>query len=180
MKSFYSESELANLGLKLYGKNVLISRNTQIYSPDKISLGDNVRIDDYCILSGDIILGSNIHIAPYCALYGQGGILMEDYSGLSSRCVIYSASDDYSGDFLAGPVHPQYALNVNYGLVHIKRFVTIGTNSSVMPNVTIEEGSVVGEMSLVNKSLDAWGIYIGIPVKKIKDRSKGLLKFIEK
>ena len=30
-------------------------------------------------------------------------------------------------------------------------------------------------MSLVNKSLDEWGVYAGIPVKKIKERRRGLL-----
>jgi len=32
-------------------------------------------------------------------------------------------------------------------------------------------------MSLINKSLDSWGMYVGIPCKKIKERSKELLKF---
>ena len=32
-------------------------------------------------------------------------------------------------------------------------------------------------MSLVNKSTEPWGIYVGIPAKRIKDRSKDLLKF---
>ena len=61
--SFYNEEELKEIGLKVYGKNVLISRNATIYGADKISIGDNVRIDDFCILSGNISLGSYIHIA---------------------------------------------------------------------------------------------------------------------
>jgi galactoside O-acetyltransferase len=63
--SFYSEIELSKLGLKDYGKNVLISKKCSIYSPEKISIGNNVRIDDFCILSGNIILGSNIHISTF-------------------------------------------------------------------------------------------------------------------
>ena len=30
-------------------------------------------------------------------------------------------------------------------------------------------------MSLVNKSLDEWGMYVGVPCKKIRDRSKRIL-----
>lgn len=45
-----------------------------------------------------------------------------------------------------------------------------------MPNLTIQEGSVVGAMSFVNKTLEPWGIYAGIPVYKLKDRSKRLLE----
>jgi len=74
MNSFYSTKELASLGLKRYGENVLISRKCSIYGAQSIEIGDNVRIDDFCILSGHIILGSNIHISAYVALFG--GVLL--------------------------------------------------------------------------------------------------------
>ena len=44
-----------------------------------------------------------------------------------------------------------------------------------MPGVVIHEGTSVGAMSLVTKSLDSWGVYIGIPCKRIKDRKKTVL-----
>jgi len=178
MTSFYAEDELAELGLKKYGKNVLISRKCSIYSPENISLGDNVRIDDFCILSGDITLGSYIHIAAYCALYGRFGIEIEDYSGLSLRCIILSASDDYSGDYLIGTTKPKGTTNVTGGKVTLRKYVSIAAGSVIFPNITIEEGSAVGAMSLVKKNLGEWGIYAGIPAKKIKDRHKGLLNYI--
>lgn len=43
MTSFLSEEELAGLGLKEYGQNILISRNACFYNSSKISLGSNVR-----------------------------------------------------------------------------------------------------------------------------------------
>ena len=76
--SFYSECELQEIGFLSVGKNVLISRKCSIYSPEKISIGNNVRIDDFCILSGSIKLNSNIHISAYCALYGAKGIELMD------------------------------------------------------------------------------------------------------
>ncbi|MDR0796834.1 MAG: acyltransferase, partial [Tannerella sp.] len=119
MTSFYTGKELEALGLKRYGKNVLISRKCSIYSAEKISIGDNVRIDDFCILSGDITLGSNIHIAAYCALYGAFGIEMEDYTGLSPRCTVFSATDDFSGDYLISPMVDMNKTNVTGGKVLI-------------------------------------------------------------
>jgi galactoside O-acetyltransferase len=178
MTSFYTKKELAELGLKKYGCNVLISRKSSIYSPEKISLGDNVRIDDFCILSGNITIGSYIHISAYCALYGSSGIGMEDYTGLSPRCTIFSASDDFSGDYLIGSMVDKDKTNVTGGKVLIKRYSQIGACSTILPAVIINEGVAVGAMSLVNKNLDEWGIYTGIPVQKIKERSKGLLKLI--
>ena len=60
--SFFSESELKAIGFLKYGKNVLVSRKASIYNPEQMVLGDNIRIDDFCILSGNIKLGSYIHI----------------------------------------------------------------------------------------------------------------------
>ena len=51
MDSFYSRSELEHIGFATIGKNVLLSRKASIYSPAMISIGDNVRIDDFCIVS---------------------------------------------------------------------------------------------------------------------------------
>jgi galactoside O-acetyltransferase len=173
--SFYSEEEIKQIGFKSIGKNVLISKKASFYSPETISIGNNVRIDDFCILSGEISLGSYIHISAYCALYGAYGIYMDDFTGLSPRTTIFSATDDFSGDYLIGPMIDKKYTNVIGGKVYIGKFSQIGANSVVLPNVTIEEGVAIGALSLVNKSLPAWGIYAGIPVKFIKPRNKGLL-----
>ena len=173
---FLTPPQLQELGFKSVGTNVLISDKASIYSPHLISIGSNVRIDDFCILSGEITLGSYIHIAAYSALYGKFGIIMDDYTGLSPRCTIFSASDDFSGNYLISPMVPDEFTNVTGGVVHIMRYSQIGANTVVLPNVTINEGVAVGAMSLVKKSLDEWAIYAGIPSVKIKNRSKGLLK----
>jgi acetyltransferase-like isoleucine patch superfamily enzyme len=175
INSFYSPEEIPKIGLKSYGNNVLISRLARFYSPEKIEIGNNVRIDDYCILSGLIILGSYIHIAAFSALYGKFGIEMEDYTGLSPRCTIFSASDDFSGDFLIGPTINDKLTNVTGGKVLIKKYSALGCNCVVFPNITIGEGVAVGAMSLISKSLEEWRIYAGIPAKYIKQRSKKLL-----
>lgn len=178
--SYYTEEELKNLGLKSYGKNVYISRHAQFYGASRISLGDNIRIDDFCIFCGDIKLGSNIHIAPYCVLYGEYGIELGDYSGLSARVAIYSAIDDFSGEFAIGPMVDASCRGLEKGKVILEDYVQIGVGSNVFPNVTIKNGAVVGAMSLIKHSLDAWGIYAGIPARKIKERSKNMLNLLNK
>ncbi len=178
MTSFYSESELLEIGFKSVGKDVKLSRKASIYSPEKITIGDNVRIDDFCILSGNITLGSNIHISAYVALYGAMGIVMEDYSGISPKSVVYSAMDDFSGDYLIGPIHSENKTNVTGGLVRICRFVQIGTNVVVYPRLTICEGTIIGACSLVNKNCEEWGVYFGVPARRQKERRKGLLNLL--
>lgn len=178
MTSFYEADELLEIGFQHIGKGVQISRKASIYGANVISVGDYVRIDDFCILSGQIELGRNIHIAPYCALFGGSyGIEMEDFSGLSSRVAIYAASDDYSGMYLTNPTIPERYRNVIGGKVVLGRHVIIGTGTSVMPDLHIGEGTAVGSMSLVNKSLAPWGIYAGIPCKRIKERKRDLLNY---
>jgi len=179
MTSYYTENELKSLGLKEYGANVLISRKSSIYSPSLISIGSNVRIDDFSILSGNISIGNNIHIAAFCVLYGANGIVMEDYTGLSARCTIYSAVDSFSGNYLMSPMAPKEFTNVTGGKVIINRYTQIGAGCIIMPSVTINEGVAVGAMSLINKSLEEWSIYVGIPAKKIKGRKRGLLKYVK-
>lgn len=175
MTSFYSEKELRALGFKSVGKNVLLSRKASFYSPETISIGSNVRIDDFCILSGKIILGNNIHISAYCALYGVNEIELKGDCGVSPRSVIFSETDDFSGDYLIGPVYPSALTNVTGGKVTMEHFTQLGANTIVFPNITIKEGAVTGAMTLVNKNLDEWTINTGIPVNRSWPRKRGLL-----
>ena len=175
--SFYSEEELLSMGFKFIGKGCMISRKASLYDVGRMTIGNNVRIDDFCILSGDIILGNNIHISAYVALYGAEGIELEDYTGISARSTIYSAMDDFSGEYLVGPIHPEEYTNVTGGKVTVKAFTQIGSHTLVFPNIIIGEGCVVGACSMVRKNLEPWGIYYGIPVHKAGERRNDLLKY---
>ena len=179
MTSFYTQDELQKLGLCSCGHDVLISRKASFYSPDKIRIGNNVRIDDFCILSGTITIGNYVHISAFSALYGANGIILEGYCGVSPHCILLSATDDFSGDYLVGAQFPTKFTNVTGGLVILKKYTQLATNTIVFPNITIEEGAVTGAMTLVNRNLAPWTINTGIPVNRTRQRKKGLLKIIE-
>ena len=181
METYYSEEELRSLGLKRYGTNVKISRHAIIYRPEELELGSNVRIDDFTTISGRVKLGDYIHIAQSCGLYGaEAGIVMEDFTTLSSHSLIYAVSNDYSGHSLACPMVPdQYRPADISAPVHLEKYALVGCMSVVLPGVTIGEGCSVGAMSLCNKDLDPWGMYVGIPARRIKERSKELLRLEE-
>ncbi len=179
-RSYYSNEELESLGLKSYGSNVLISRKASIYGAKNISIGNNVRIDDFCILSGNITLGNYIHISAYCGLWGgTAGIKICDYSTTSSRTAVYAVSDDYSGNSMTNPTLPSEYRNVTEQPVIINRHVIIGSGCTILPGVNIGEGCALGSMSLVTHSIDPWGIYYGIPCERKKERSRDLLKMEE-
>lgn len=177
---YYDEHELKNAGFRALGKNVRIAKNCVMVGIGNIEIGDNVRIDGFCSVvvpeGGWLRIGRYIHIGSYCLLSAGDGIVLGDFSGLSQGAKIYSRSDDYSGDHLTNPTIPKKFTGVTGGEVTLGRHVIVGSGSVILPKVAIGEGSSVGALSLVSKSLDPWGVYAGRPVRKIKSRSQRLLE----
>lgn len=174
---YYNLDELKEIGFRSFGRNVRISKKASIYGAERITIGDNVRIDDFCFLSageGGITLGNNIHISIYSSIAGQGAVIMEDFSGLSSRVSIYSSSDDYSGVALTNPTVPPEFTNVIHGIVHLKKHVIVGAGTIILPGVVLEEGVAVGALSLVTKSQEEYSIIAGNPARLLKKRKTNL------
>lgn len=177
--SFYSQSELEALGLARVGKDVLLSRKASIYGAARIEIGDNTRIDDFCVLSagaGGISIGNHVHIAVFTLLIGQGHIKIMDFANLSSRVAVYSSNDDYSGAFMTGPTVPEQFLNVTRAPVSIGRHAIIGSGSVVLPGVAVGDGVAIGALSLVNEDCVPFGMYAGTPARHLKDRKRDLLR----
>jgi acetyltransferase-like isoleucine patch superfamily enzyme len=178
--NYFSEQELKDIGFKQFGENCSISRKTSIYGVSSISLGNNVRIDDFCILSGDITIKNNVHVGAGTYLFaGTAGIDINDYVGFSSRCVVYAVSDDYSGKFLTNPTIPDKYRKVTAKKVIINKHCIIGTGTTILPGVTLAEGCCIGAMSMATKSTLPWKVYFGIPAAPIKNRKQDLLALEE-
>lgn len=170
--------QLANMGFARIGRDVKISDKASLYGCGRISIGDNVRIDDFCVLSageGEIEIGNHIHIAVQALIIGGGKITLSDFSGISSRVSVYSSNDDYSGASLTNPTIPAKFTNVTHKDVFVGRHVIIGSGSIVLPGAVLEDGVAVGALSLVKGTCDSFGTYVGNPAKKIRDRKRDLL-----
>lgn len=177
--AFLNKEQLDLIGFEFLGENVQISERAVFYNPSKISIDNNSRIDDFCILSANkegISIGKYVHIASYCSLQGESKIVMEDFSGLSSRVAIYSSSDDYSGAAMTNPCVPKKYTNVFTGPIIIKKHVIIGVGTCILPNVTIGSGSAVGAFSLVSKNIEDYVIAVGVPAKSKVSRKKDLFR----
>lgn len=171
--AFLTDDELNKLGFDSLGSNVLISNKASIYNPSNISIGSNVRIDDFCVLSsgvGGIYIGSNIHIAVFSSIIGAGSVTLSDFCNISSRVSIYSSNDDYSGASMTNPTIPDKYKKVSVADVYIGRHVIIGSGSIVLPGITIGHGAAVGALSLVNKDCEENKIYSGVPAQYLKER----------
>lgn len=179
MTSYYSQAELRTLGFKRVGEQVSLSRKASVYGADKISIGDCVRIDDFCILSagaGGIEIHDHIHIGPYSGIMGGGKVTLEDYANISARVTIYSSNDDYSGMSMTNPTIPNEFKNVIDADVTIGKHVIVGCGAVILPGVKIAEGCAIGALSLMNVSSKPFEIHAGVPARLIKSRLRNLLE----
>ncbi|WP_077747947.1 acyltransferase [Pseudomonas sp. FSL W5-0299] len=175
--AYLSVTQLQTMGFKKLGKDVKISDKACIYNAELIEVGDCSRIDDLCVLSGNITIGSYNHITPMCLVAGGvPGIVLEDFCTLAYGVKVFSQSDDYTGETLANSLVPRKFKNEKFAPVLLKKHVIVGANSVIFPGVTVEEGCSIGAMTLVTKSTSPWGIYVGSPAKRMKDRSNKLLE----
>lgn len=176
LKSKYlNENDLRDYGFRSLGKNVRISSDARIYGEQNISIGDDVRIDDFAILSaanGFIEIGSHVFIARGCHLSGTMGIRIHNFVTLAGNVTIYSASDDYSGESLTGQAIPPQYTALSGGCVELHKHVILGTGTTIIGPAQLAEGSGTGAMTLVNRDLETWWLYAGIPARKIKEKSR--------
>jgi len=175
--AYLTETQLKDMGFKLLGVDVKISDRASIYNADQIEIGDYSRIDDFCVVSGQVTIGRNTHITPHCLVAGgEPGLVIEDFCALAYGVMVFTQSDDYSGATMTNSTVPKkYKTEVKQPVL-IRRHSIVGAGSIILPGVTLKEGTSVGAMSLIRKSTEEWSIYVGNPAVKIKNRKKDLLE----
>ena len=94
-------------------------------------------------------MGINFDIGSFTYINSKFGVEIQDNVQIGSHCSIYSHS----------------AIDQKKGPVLLKTNYKIGTHSTVMPNVTIGENSVIGAYSFVNHDIPANEIWVGVPAK---------------
>jgi acetyltransferase-like isoleucine patch superfamily enzyme len=175
--AYLTDAQLAAAGFKKLGRHVKISDKASIYDADQIEIGDYSRIDDFCVISGSVTLGKYNHITPMCLIAGGvPGVVLEDFCTLAYGVKVFSQSDDYSGHTMTNSLVSKKFKNETFAAVHLSKHVIIGASAVVFPGVTIAEGCAIGAMALVTKSTESWGVYAGMPAKRIKDREKRILE----
>jgi galactoside O-acetyltransferase len=76
---------------------------------------------------------------------------------------------------LIGVAVPEHFRQCTNGPVRFARQSGAGANSVILPNVCFAEGSAAGALTLVHRSLEPWTIYLGVPMRRLKKRSRRLL-----
>jgi len=101
-------------------------------------------------------LGENFDIGTFTYINCNYGIEIQDNVQIGSHCSIYSNS----------------TIDSKKGPVILKQNCRIGAHSTIMPNVTVGENSIIGAHSFVTKNIPDNEIWIGIPAKFIKKLKK--------
>lgn len=175
--------QLDEMGFVSVGSNVRLSDKASIYGAGRIRIGNNVRIDDFCVLSageGGIDIGDNVHIAVYTSIIGKGRITVSAFANLSSRVSIYSSSDDYSGARMTNPTIPAEYTGVHHSPVTIGRHAIIGCGVVVLPGTALGDGVAIGALSLIDSDCEEFSIYAGVPARRIGARKRDLLELERK
>lgn len=183
------------------GAKVAVGRNVVFRHPQKIVLGNNVVIDDYCVLDakGDgneegiqlgnqVVLGRNVVLS--CKGKAPGGtIRIGERTNIGMNSVIHSEEKVEIGQnvliaayayIVGGGNHNYEALDVpiidqsslNKGGIVIEENVWLGARVTVGDGVTIAKGSVIGACALVKDSIPENSIAVGIPAKVIRNRNE--------
>jgi galactoside O-acetyltransferase len=156
------------------GSNVVIHKFAVILSPENVTLGSDIIIDDFVFIGAHrrLIVGNRVHVASHSSITGGGCVVVCDFCGISSGARVISGTDDFTGGTLTGPTIPPEFRSPHRGTVVLEPHVIIGSNAVVLPDVTIGEGSTVGAGSVVTRSLEPWGIYVGAPARRISTRPR--------
>jgi len=94
-------------------------------------------------------LGKNFDIGAFSYINCKDGVEIQDEVQIGSHCSIYSNS---TIDNKSGPVI-------------LKKNSKIGTHSTIMPNVTIGENSIVAAYSFVTSDIPSNQLWVGVPAK---------------
>ena len=117
-------------------------------------------------VSKDIGAGAYSYIGPNCIIYPK--VTIGDFTQIANDVMIIGGDHNFR--------IPENPIVFN-GREELRSTIIgkdcwIGARSIIIAGVTIGDGAIVAAGSVVTKDLDAYGVYGGVPVRKIKDRFK--------
>ena len=162
--------------LKTVGLDVYINANVAIKRPQLVTVGSHVAIDDGFYITTGACIGNHVHIAPYVTVIGgeTGFLQMGHFTNISVGGKIICGSDGFMGEGLitAPGIPAEYRDELKIEPVVFENFVNTGANVTILPGVTLGEGSAIAACSLVTKNTEPWTIYMGVPAKPYKIRRR--------
>lgn len=160
--------------LKKAGERIRLMPLAKIANPGVVELDDDCRVRDFVFIWGGkgVKIGKFCDIQPHVVVWGGGTLEIGDRVSVGPGCVLLTAVYSHAEGLRMVDGLGEGTTKALYGKLTIKSDVYIGANCTIMPNITVGEGAVVGAGSFVNKDCEPLGIYVGSPAKKVAERPK--------
>jgi len=187
MKNPFKERNNQNgciTGIEMMGDNLrdtlaYVGKDVVLYPLCKMIRSENAYIDDYSRILDNVFIdaGKQLKIGKHSMITWNVIIEGGAKTTIGDRvfigpgtCVLtstYQVHGLYSAEFIPNGTH-----NIMYGDIVFEDDSYVGANCTILPGVRIGEGAVVGAGCVVNKDLEPWGIYVGLPCRRIGSREK--------
>lgn len=163
---------------KSLGENVLFSPHLTLVGGKYITIGENTKFGRDVELTAhdvygkqtftpEIVIGKFVSINSDCHLTAINKIIIGDYVRMGRRVLITDNAHGRS-DLDSMSKHPINRDVFSLGEVVIEDDVWIGNNVSILPNVRIGKGAIIGTNAVVTKNVPPFGIAVGNPAKVVK------------
>src|SRR5688572_4495573 len=189
---FYLRKSLYPALLGACGRNVIFGQNVVLRHPHKIRIGDNVVVDDNCLLDAKgesnqgITIGNGVFIGRNSILSCKNGdIAIADGANIGFNCEVFSASRVSIGRdtllaaycYLIGgdhdfsdPSQPVLAQGRRSSGVTIGAGAWLGAGAKILDGVTIGDRAIVGAGAVVRDAVLEGSIAVGIPARVVGQR----------
>ncbi len=179
---------------KKVGKGVSFGKSITIRHPNRIVIGNDVVIDDYCVLDAKgidnegIIIKDGVFIGRGSIISCKNGnIILEKNVNMGFNCEIFSGSDVVIGEntliaayvYIIGGGHDYSRIDIpiseqdkpSHG-ISVKKNCWIGAGAKIFDGVNIGEDTVIGAGAVVVRDIPAFSIAAGVPARVAKTRKK--------
>jgi putative colanic acid biosynthesis acetyltransferase WcaF len=125
-------------------------------------------------------MGRHCHVYPRARIWAPWNIVCEEAACIGDEAIIYnpdrvvlrSHAIVSQQAYLCGATHdyrdPTFPMT--WAPIVIGRYAWVCARATVLCGVTVGDGAILGLGSVTSRDLDAWGIYAGIPARKINTR----------
>ena len=140
------------------------------------SCGKNVHIAEKSDIKGigNISIGDDVAIGPHALLWTtRANIIIKEKVIIGPRLTIITGNHkiDVIGKYISDVTDDEKDEDDDQDVI-IEKYVWIGANVTILKGVTVAEGSVVGAGTVLTKNTDPYGVYVGVPGKRISERFK--------
>jgi len=177
---------------KKVGKGVSFGRGITVRHPGKITIENDVVIDDFCVLdakginnhgiyisektfigrnsiiyckNGDVTLEKNVNIGFNSMIFSGSSVSLGENTILASFVYIIGGGHDYSRTDI--PVSEQEKPSLG---IRVERNCWLGAGVKVFDGVNIGEDTIVGAGAVVIRDIPAFSIAAGVPARVAKSR----------